>query len=147
MVYHVCFKFEGLCDAQRRKFFPCRAFITYTYCLFWYLKFRASIDWSTRPVWLSGWVFVYELNGCVFKSRCSHLIRLLFAQRRGLLGLVSFYLTMKITTYHSPPLFLFLLGGETFEKILPWVILVILLCLRAGDKNLGEAFTWVGGGA
>ena len=26
-----------------------------------------------RPVWLNGWVFVYELSGCGFESRCSHL--------------------------------------------------------------------------
>ena len=26
-----------------------------------------------RPVWLNGWVFVYELSGCEFESRCCHL--------------------------------------------------------------------------
>ena len=31
----------------------------------------SSIIW---PVWLNGWVFVYELSGCGFESRCSHLI-------------------------------------------------------------------------
>ena len=25
------------------------------------------------PVWLNGWVFVYELSGCGFESRCYHL--------------------------------------------------------------------------
>ena len=25
------------------------------------------------PVWLDGWVFVYELSGCRFDSRCCHL--------------------------------------------------------------------------
>ena len=25
------------------------------------------------PVWLNGWVFVYELSGCGFESGCSHL--------------------------------------------------------------------------
>ena len=25
------------------------------------------------PVWLNGWLFVYELNGCGFESHCSHL--------------------------------------------------------------------------
>ena len=25
------------------------------------------------PVWLNGWVFVYELSGCGFESRCGHL--------------------------------------------------------------------------
>ena len=25
------------------------------------------------PFWVNGWVFVYELNGCGFESRCSHL--------------------------------------------------------------------------
>ena len=24
-------------------------------------------------IWLNGWVFVYELSGCGFESRCSHL--------------------------------------------------------------------------
>ena len=31
---------------------------------------HSSIIW---PVWLNGWVFVYELNGCGFESSCSHL--------------------------------------------------------------------------
>ena len=31
---------------------------------------HSSIYW---PVWLKGWVFVYKLSGCGFKSRCSHL--------------------------------------------------------------------------
>ena len=31
---------------------------------------HSSIIW---PVWLNGWVFVYELSGCEFESRCSHL--------------------------------------------------------------------------
>ena len=26
-----------------------------------------------EPVWLYGWVFVYKLSGCGFKSHCSHL--------------------------------------------------------------------------
>ena len=28
---------------------------------------------NTRPVWLNGWLFVYELSGCGFQFRCSHL--------------------------------------------------------------------------
>ena len=31
---------------------------------------HSSIIW---PVWLNGWVFVYELGGCGFESSCSHL--------------------------------------------------------------------------
>ena len=31
---------------------------------------HSSIFW---PVWLNGWVFVYELSGCGFESSCSHL--------------------------------------------------------------------------
>ena len=31
---------------------------------------HSSIIW---PVWLNGWVFVYERNGCGFGSSCSHL--------------------------------------------------------------------------
>ena len=27
-----------------------------------------------RPVWINGWVFVYELNGCGFKSRYCHIL-------------------------------------------------------------------------
>ena len=30
----------------------------------------SSIIW---PVWLNGWVFVYELSGCGFESSCNHL--------------------------------------------------------------------------
>ena len=28
---------------------------------------------AIRPVWLNGWVFVYELSGCGFESSCSRL--------------------------------------------------------------------------
>ena len=31
---------------------------------------HSSIIW---PVWLNGWVFVYELSGCGSESSCSHL--------------------------------------------------------------------------
>ena len=29
---------------------------------------------NIRPVWLNGWVFVYELSDCGFESCCSHVI-------------------------------------------------------------------------
>ena len=32
---------------------------------------HSSIIW---PVWLDGWVFVYELSGCGFESYCNHNI-------------------------------------------------------------------------
>ena len=35
--------------------------------------FVSRHGWIIRPVWLNGWVFVYELSGCGFKSRCCHL--------------------------------------------------------------------------
>ena len=31
---------------------------------------HSSIIW---PVWLNGWLFVYQLSGCGFESRCCHL--------------------------------------------------------------------------
>ena len=31
-----------------------------------------SIVHTHRPVWLNGWVFIYELSGCEFESRCCH---------------------------------------------------------------------------
>ena len=39
---------------------------------------HSSIIW---PVWLNGWVFVYELSGCGFKSSCSHYRYLLHCCR------------------------------------------------------------------
>ena len=30
-------------------------------------------------VWLNGWVFVYEIGGSEFESRCSHIVWLVFA--------------------------------------------------------------------
>ena len=30
--------------------------------------------WET-PVWLNGWVFIYELGGCGFESCCSDPIK------------------------------------------------------------------------
>ena len=33
---------------------------------------HSSIIW---PVWLNGWMFVYELSGCVLESHCRKLIK------------------------------------------------------------------------
>ena len=48
------------------------------------LRFYSSIANSNRkfattswPVWLNGWVFVYELSDCGFESRWCHLIAVL----------------------------------------------------------------------
>ena len=32
---------------------------------------HSSIIW---PVWLNGWVFVYQLSGCGLESSCSHIL-------------------------------------------------------------------------
>ena len=32
---------------------------------------HCSVIW---PIWINGRVFVYEVGGCEFQSRCSHLI-------------------------------------------------------------------------
>ena len=32
-----------------------------------------STIYQNWPVWLNGWVLVYELSGCGFESSCSHL--------------------------------------------------------------------------
>ena len=37
-----------------------------------------------RSVWLNCWVFIYELSGCGFKSRCSHSTWILIFQQRFL---------------------------------------------------------------
>ena len=46
-------------------------------CFFWQKNrkwFPLAVTVSTSwPVWLNGWVFVYELSVCGFESRCSHL--------------------------------------------------------------------------
>ena len=42
---------------------------TQKHCTDKYLQ-NSSIIW---PVWLNGWVFVYEASGCGFESRCGHL--------------------------------------------------------------------------
>ena len=34
---------------------------------------NAYVTWQEHTVWLNGWVFVYELSGCGFESRCCHL--------------------------------------------------------------------------
>ena len=63
-----------------------------------YLKFKwlqrdsnpqpLSSKMNTQPVWPSGWVFVYKLSGCVFKSCCSHLIFNLYMKFISLLMLI-----------------------------------------------------------
>ena len=37
---------------------------------------------AKRPVWLSGWVFVYELSSCGFYSSCSHSVPCFFYLKR-----------------------------------------------------------------
>ena len=32
-----------------------------------------QLDSNWQPVWVNGWVFVYELGGCGFESSCSHV--------------------------------------------------------------------------
>ena len=51
---------------------PCNMIITYSQ-IHHTAKYSqlSSIIW---PVWLNGWVFVYELSGCGFESHCSHLL-------------------------------------------------------------------------
>ena len=36
-------------------------------------RFRVNPHSIVWPVWLNGWVFIYELSGCGFESSCSHL--------------------------------------------------------------------------
>ena len=58
----------------------CRV-IKWELCLILRVRFLISLatfysgmcELEFRPVWLNGWVFVYELSGCRFESRCSHL--------------------------------------------------------------------------
>ena len=35
-------------------------------------KFQSEFTLYSVPVWLNGWVFIYELSGCGFESRCCH---------------------------------------------------------------------------
>ena len=45
---------------------------------------------QTRPVWLNGWVFLYELSGCGFESSGSYLTRV---------GWISHFLLLKDTNF------------------------------------------------
>ena len=38
---------------------------------------------TTWPVWLNGWVFIYELNDCGLESCCNLLKLLLYMQKNG----------------------------------------------------------------
>ena len=53
----------------------CSYHVTYTfqteYTLYSCLNVKELL--VRRPVWINGWVFVYELSGCGFESSCSHL--------------------------------------------------------------------------
>ena len=37
-----------------------------------YRCFTILVLIDIKPVWLNGWVFVYELSDCGFESHCSH---------------------------------------------------------------------------
>ena len=41
------------------------------------LSCKWTLNHLAKPVWLNGWVFIYKLSGCGFKSCCSHLNRAL----------------------------------------------------------------------
>ena len=36
-------------------------------------KILSDYNWTIWPVWVNGWVFVYEVSFCGFESSCSHL--------------------------------------------------------------------------
>ena len=39
----------------------------------WVIKSNSDHVIHKWPLWLNGWVFIYELSGCEFQSCCSHL--------------------------------------------------------------------------
>ena len=41
------------------------------------ITYRQQHSSIVGPAWLNGWVFVYELSGCRFESRCSHTLIIL----------------------------------------------------------------------
>ena len=63
---------------------------------------HSSITW---PLWLNGWVFVYELSGCGFKSSCSHLnIRFRACFEQGVpwhTGNYRLYIHSETRTWHD----------------------------------------------
>ena len=94
----ICFVFDGFWN---RPVFKCFVFLRVTVCSchFTYAFQKEStlllpesqgtpcskqarnlkFKWL-QPVWLNGWLFVYELNGCGFESTCSHLKCLIFSK-------------------------------------------------------------------
>ena len=50
-----------------------------------------------EPIWLNGWVFVYELSSCRFESRCCHInFILLYCRRYDALSSVTTYSDSKM---------------------------------------------------
>ena len=86
---------------------------------------HSSIIW---PVWLNGWVFVYELSGCGFESRCC---RFIFH--------ITYYLSMALyfliinTSYSRPSN---LLCGIPQGSILS--LLLLLLCINDLPEDTGS---------
>ena len=52
---------------------PCSHFFLLPTCL--KLQNESQLIKLIRPVWLNGWVFVYELSCCGFKSRCMQSLK------------------------------------------------------------------------
>ena len=71
------FTLKNICDIIRT--------YSQTHCTDRYLQ-HSSIIWT---VWLNGWVFVYELKRCEFKSSCSLFFFFFFFQKRYVLAFES----------------------------------------------------------
>ena len=48
-----------------------------------------------RPIWLNGWVFVYELSGCGFESPCSRYLTCFFQDFYFLMMTVRMFIKME----------------------------------------------------
>ena len=106
-----------------------------TYCQ------HSSIIW---PVWLIGWVFVYELSCCRFESSCSHLtfrFRACFEQgvpwHSGECGFTLKRVCDMTRTYSQDFLCLKSCFSGSYKKFFPFGKLIIFL-----DKYW-EFFLWV----
>ena len=96
---------------------------------------HSSIVW---PAWLNGWVFVYKLSGCGFKSRCS---RLTVSFRNSKDAMVKKKNVIEILTSHKH-LYRHKYYYHSRNKSKSFLVFALLMYLNQMNEQLNSSPGW-----